>query len=653
MKSVVFKHLSIQNWRAQNKSIAFGKEETIISGRNASGKSTTWDAILWLFTGYDSLDRMNYQLFDNRVIPTKETSTPASVELTFSIDDTEYRLKRTAEMGWVRKRGASEYEKKPSDDYKFEIDGVEVSSSSYKEFIESNFCPIDKLKFILNIDYYKSLDWKELRKHFADIIGEVKREDYVGDLSAAFALIDRYGSIDAARDYLKSQRTPLRNSIGDGSSRGTKDVELETLISTLPDISGVPAAESKLAEIKKSLDEIDKAMTGQSEHIRPILEKRTEIQKEIYVMKNELADKKDAYEADYRKRLNELRRAVDEINSDNERIRKKKKKKKTKIEEASMTLESEKRKLLALNAKRENLLERNEEVKARQFTDENCPYCGQPLPEDKMEEAKIRFEKEKENMHNIIVAEGRANNLEIEKCKSAINECEEIIARGYVPAPFKDTDTEKSKLADFEALYIPFEETDEYRDKDAEIRLKIASMPEVPDVGSAELTARKQSLYDEMSECAKLVSVKFAYNKQKERIETLKQDIRDTAEQLAKIEGTLAEIDEVERQKAEIIRKRTSALFHYCEVTMEERRKDGSMAPACNILIDGVMAQVANTASKIKAGADISNAFSLYFGLNMPLIIDNRERVDASYDFRHEGRQLIEMRHTDSDFIVA
>ena len=86
---------------------------------------------------------------------------------------------------------------------------------------------------------------------------------------------------------------------------------------------------------------------------------------------------------------------------------------------------------------------------------------------------------------------------------------------------------------------------------------------------------------------------------------------------------------------------------------MEERRKDGSMAPACNILIDGVMAQVANTASKIKAGADISNAFSLYFGLNMPLIIDNRERVDASYDFRHEGRQLIEMRHTDSDFIVA
>ena len=141
MKEISIKTLELSNWRAQNRKITFSAM-TEIEGRNESGKSTTKDAMLWLLTGYDSEDRFNYQLFDTTREYTQETSVPAYVEASFNIDNIDYTLKRCARQGWVRKRNSTNYEKKPTDDYSFFIDGVEVSSGEYTRFVEASFCPI-------------------------------------------------------------------------------------------------------------------------------------------------------------------------------------------------------------------------------------------------------------------------------------------------------------------------------------------------------------------------------------------------------------------------------------------------------------------------------------------------------------------------------
>ena len=131
----------------------------------------------------------------------------------------------------------------------------------------------------------------------------------------------------------------------------------------------------------------------------------------------------------------------------------------------------------------------------------------------------------------------------------------------------------------------------------------------------------------------------------------MKEDIKNTANELAKLEGILDKIDDMEKQKAEIIRKKVSSLFSFCDIEMEERTKDGTMTPCCNIIVDGVKFQVANTASKIIAGIDISNAFSKFYQLNMPLIVDNRERLDENVNLNFD-RQLIELKVSDNDFSV-
>lgn len=650
MKNINFKRLTLTDWRAQNKIIDFD-DHTRISGRNASGKSSVWDAILWLFTGYDSFDRSNYQLFDNKIIPNKETSKPASVELSLLIDGYEYKIKRSAEMGWIRPRGAASYEKKPSDDYTFEIDGVSVPSATYKEFIENNFCSVDKLKFILNIDYYLMLDWRELRKQFADIIGDIKDSDYVGDFSDIFELISRYGNIDSAKEYIKIQRKPMRDAIGDSSVKGTKIVELETLESTLPDISGYDAAVKSMEKIKSDIANIDNEIAGRSDAIRPLIEQRNQQIAEISQLKSDLNTARIKYDSDQKAEIYKIENELSSINNENARISEINRSSRIRIEDAKRGLDSAQNKLKTLQEYREMLLEQNREVKALRFENDKCPYCGQTLPEDKLEESKASFDKEKEAKHKRIVAEGQRNNEEIERCKQYIEEYQKTINNGFTEQPVKDKSILEAKLADLKASFIPYEQSIGYKEKMAVIAEKEANITVIPNVDTEDLQQRKKELYAEQENLFEIVNNKKIYDKQKLRIYDLKEDIKNTANELAKLEGILDKFDNMEKQKAEIIRKKVSSLFSFCDIEMEERKKDGTMTPCCNIIVDGVKVQVANTASKIMAGIDISNAFSKFYQLNMPLIVDNRERLDENVNLNFD-RQLIELKVSDNDFSV-
>ena len=111
MKEIKLKKLTLQDWRAQNKVVEF-TDNTEIIGYNKSGKSSVYNGFLWLLTGCDDMDRSNYNLFDNTIEQTHDTSKIASVEGVFEVDGVEYTLKRTAEIGWTRKKGRDEWERK-------------------------------------------------------------------------------------------------------------------------------------------------------------------------------------------------------------------------------------------------------------------------------------------------------------------------------------------------------------------------------------------------------------------------------------------------------------------------------------------------------------------------------------------------------------
>ena len=653
MKEIRIKTLELSNWRAQNKKITFSGR-TVISGRNRSGKSTTKDALLWLLTGYDSEDRYNYQLFDTTVEATKENSVPAYVEVVFDIDGMEYTLKRMAEMGWSRPRGSDTYVKKTTDDYSFFRDGVALSSGDYMRFVESVFGPVQYLKFILNINYYMLLDWKALRTAFSEVIGEVNDSDYTGDYTEISQLLATYKSLDVIKEYLKQRRTPLRDSVGTAERKGSLSIEIETMRDNLPDVSEADRDSERFIEIETMILSIDKEMAGAADALQPYVERRRKETADIMKMRDDLSRREQEYEQSFRNTITDIDREIHNINAENYLNRNQQERDKQDIAGNERRLEELALDIKRLQDRRKTLLEENRRCLEQEFSGDKCSYCGQELPADMLEDARRLFEAEKEREHQEIVARGKRNNMEMERVKKEMEDISkmngELAAKGY-PAS-KDTAVLDRKKQELLGSHVPFQETEEYAIMTKRIQQAEESLTEIPEADTSALRKKKEALLAEYRACSEKAGMISERDRMERRIADKEQDLKRSAVELAQIEGQLAKAEEMEREKAEIVRTRVKKFFSWCDVQMEQRQKNGGTAPACNIILEGVPSQVSNTASKMLIGIDISNAFCRYLDTSLPMIVDNMESMDDGYDMNPEGRQEIFLARRDNDFMV-
>lgn len=653
MKEIRIKTLELSNWRAQNKKITFSGR-TVISGRNRSGKSTTKDALLWLLTGYDSEDRYNYQLFDTTVEATKENSVPAYVEGVFDIDGMEYTLKRMAEMGWSRPRGSDTYVKKTTDDYSFFRDGVALSSGDYMRFVESVFGPVQYLKFILNINYYMLLDWKALRTAFSEVIGEVNDSDYTGDYTEISRLLATYKSLDVIKEYLKQRRTPLRDSVGTAERKGSLSIEIETMRDNLPDVSEADRARERCIEIETMMLSIDKEMAGAADALQPYVERRRKETADIMKMRDDLSRREQEYEQSFRNAITDIDREIHNVNAENNLNRNQQERDKQDIAANERRLGELALDIKRLQDRRKMLLEENRRCLEQEFSGDKCSYCGQELPADMLEDARRLFEAEKEREHQEIVARGKRNNMEMERVKKEMEDISkmngELAAKGYPAA--KDTaglDRQKQELL---GSHVPFRESEEYAIMTKRIQQAEESLTEIPEADTSALRKKKEALLAEYRACSEKAGMISERDRMERRIADKEQDLKRSAVELAQIEGQLAKAEEMEREKAEIVRTRVKKFFSWCDVQMEQRQKNGGTAPACNIILEGVPSQVSNTASKMLIGIDISNAFCRYLDTSLPMIVDNMESMDDGYDMNPESRQEIFLARRDNDFMV-
>lgn len=645
MKKVTFERLTLTDWRAQKRTICF-KDRNIIRGKNESGKSTTWDAIMWVLTGYDSLDRSNYDLFDNRISYTRENSTPAIVELVMTIDGNSYTLRREAKIGWIRSRGETEYTRKGSDDYSFFIDGVEVSAKNYREFIETNLCPVEKLKFILNIGFYEMIDWKTLRSHFADIIGDVKESDFSSDFSEVFESLKKY-TVDALKERIRNEYNPLRIQV-----RDVLPQTIEVLTANLPDISQVEYAKNHVLECRAKIEELDRRMSDASKSLQPYVEKREKEMRLIEQIKSEINEKRIKYETETNRKIAEIQAKVDSVDSSNEIIARLNRENADAFERLHRTREELSRRLDSMKSEIESLREENKAIKEKVFTAEKCSFCGQELPENMLDKLKQDFLKEKETRHQAIVKRGLELKEAIGKAESEIREIDARIEKGFETKPLQEKESLMEELQKARHSSVPFEMTSEYATLNDKVSGLTSALTEIPKIDTSEIEAKKKEIMEEMSRYTEIASCRKEFDRQMSVIETKRTELKNGTIKLAELEGFANKLIRMEKEKAEIIKNRISSLFSVCTVEMEEMKKDGTKIPACNIYINGVKAQVSNTANKMKAGMDISDAICKAYGINMPLIVDNAERLDKDNSAISTDRQLIMMRVEDVPFTM-
>ena len=136
-------------------------DRTVISGMNASGKSTIFDAWSWLLFGKDSLGNADFQIKtldeNGNVIEKVEHEVYGEIEINGSITT----LKRVLRENWVKPRGQG-YEYLKGNETKCFFDDIPLSVTEYQKRINEI---VDEIlfKLITNTNYFHSLKKEDRR----------------------------------------------------------------------------------------------------------------------------------------------------------------------------------------------------------------------------------------------------------------------------------------------------------------------------------------------------------------------------------------------------------------------------------------------------------------------------------------------------------
>ena len=640
MKKVILKKISVQNFRSKSFEFEFG-ERNEIRGKNRSGKSSVKNAFFWLLTGADDLDRANYNLFDTTIVHTKENSVPTIVTAVLMIDDVEYEISRTAKIGWTRKRGNDEYERKASDDYSFSIDGIERSATEFKSWIEDTFAPVDMLKCMINTQHflYNIDDWKVQRKYLANIAGEITNEDFEGDYTELFAQFSKY-TAEQLRERLKTLLTPLKKALGTESTKGEKVVELEVLQKNLVSLDEIENAEKELSELKSMRDEIQAKIGGKKSPIDEASAKRAQALALVEAKETEIKEARKKHDTKQQAEVTKLESQLSNIEAQNEAIRRQNDNGKKAFERKKQTLADDTKIVEKLKNRLEELREENKAIKSREFDGYNCTYCGAPLDEAKVEELKAKFEERKHKDRDNNKAEGLQARHRLETAQADLDVLQKEVDKGFTPAELVSEGDLRERIQQRRAAFPPFEDSEEYKTLSEELENLKNSVPGIPVVDTSEFDKELNEVNAKIEAASNKAGLRAQYTKQKKQIEDVQSDMKKMAQERAQWEKIEQQLAAYEQEKADIVGKRVNKFFDKCKVSMFSEKKDGSLAPNCVITMDGRRSSTLNKEGTITAGIDVSDAFCRFYGLNMPLFIDDNESL-SDENYVSSERQVI------------
>lgn len=608
-KKIVLKSIKLQNWSSINSVVEFCEGRTIIKGMNKVGKSSIMNAWRWLLTSrVDAIHPANYKLFDKRFPLTPETP-EAIVEAVVDINGCEYILTRKAKAAFVKG------EKAPSDKYTTLIDKVEYTATQFNEWLDANIAPVAMLPFCIDGIFFATLceeDKKKGRKVLEAIVGEITQDDFVGDYSLIADMLAKL-PIEKVLEKTKAEISEL------DKSAVRLPIEIETKENIVASWTTSGDIEAEIESKKKRIAELDEIINKGNDPA--VVAKRSEIFAEISRRELNLEDRRNSYNAQHIAEVNAVKSLIKASNDSNRAIAERNLLAKQEFERAEKSLKFEKASLENLKSRRNTLLSRRNDIMARVFSDDKCVYCGQELPDDKLNEAKARFSKQKNDDLAFVVADGKNTATQIADCEARIAKLEGVISRGYNVESEVSVDALHEELASIESNFKPYNTTDEYAALRKDIDDLKATLPETMDF--TPIIAEKASVTKELQELLEKNGSKSQYNALLSDIEALRGQLRDIGNEKAYKLGVKAKCEEWIEERASIISNRVNSKLTTCSIQMFSLQKNGEQVPDCVILdSNGVEYGKTNTAERLSINIELQRMFLLHFGIELPTFVD-------------------------------
>lgn len=641
MRVVKIKKIELVNFRGLNLVVTPKNIETKFYGLNGVGKSSIAEACSWLFSGYTNSNSVkNYNLYDNTKPLTHET--PATkVIADVEINGIVTTLERSAKPSFVRKRGTNTYEKSSSDTYTYAIDNIDTSVSDFQSWIETQTgVPSDMLVYCIDGSYFSVLsitDKNKARKVLENIVGEVKFSDLKGDYTELELAMAKGFTLE----QVTSQQKELRKKYEE--SMEMIDLKIKSKEEDLATLRQTPFStiENEIAEKKSSIEDIDKAILGKAESIKPILGERDRIFDLINSKTLKLNEGRNTYLNKFSALKNDILRQINNVRADNDSIKQRNEEKARQYDALGRDIEAMKKMLEALSKEREMLVADKDVLKAQVFTDDKCVYCGQGLPADMIEEKRKQFNESKTKQLEVIIAKGKNVKERIENLQKDIQVKSDEHSKGFKVEPYISLDELNAKYDEVVQSYVPYEETDEYKIVFNEIETLKNSLPEMPDNDTDALTNVKKSLIEDLEKLNRQLGRKDDCLKIEREIEELLADKRSCANKQSEVEGMLQMIQDYTEEKANYVSNKINDKLEVAKIEMFRTQKDGTLAPDCVVRNKkGVMYATANGAQKILLNIDLQQMFCEHFGVVMPIFVDECSMFSPSLEPKFETQNF-------------
>lgn len=596
-----------------------------ITGRNKLGKTTVYDAFLWLLFGKNSAGETKFTIKPTNL----PVETENSVEADFTVDGKPLTLKKVYASKYVKTTG--EYKSSELECY---INSVPKKIREYEAEI-AKIIGEEQFKLLTNPKHFaENLDWKKRREILFSLAGSRTERELASD-NPIFSEIETDLESHSSTDLLKIVTSQVKSN----SERiNVLPKLINENVSNLSGRSENPAdVENKIADLRNKSSELSEEIgkltvwnPKESAEYKETAEKLNALELENANFRNEQKNK----EREARKELSELE---------------------NQLTAAMIDLDNANSDIRCCEKDRLDIISDNNRLKALEWNgDTVCPTCGQAIPQDRIDKAKADFNADITARYDRNIQ--RMTNM----CKRLDDATEkrDLFSKKVSKIENEISEIKRNLPVSVEVFNLP-----DYERQASKLKNQLSELALKPNPNMN----RIYDLHRQIEDISKKIDDKTIVlnalkldERTNSRISELKAEQMKLRGEQAKLQCKLDTVNDFIRYKVDIVTETVNGMFKIAKFKLFEPNKTNDGLTECceAVAFDADRYGDINTAGKILVGIDIISTLSERYGLAVPLFVDNIDGLDSiSYNALLESvsdkMQLITLRVSDNDKLTV
>ena len=594
--------LLIRNFKGTSElKIEFDGHNAKIYGDNGTGKTSLYDAFMWVLFGKDSQGKASFSLKPT-VNGEEQHNLEHTVSLALAVDGLSYEFTRTMTEKYVKGTFTGH-------ETKFWVNDVPKKAGEYSAKV-ADIVDEKIFMWLTNADSFLSQKKPDIRATLlkmsgADINAHLNTEDE--DINF---LLNECFKRNVTPEEIKSTAT-TRLSLYKKETDGIVP-RIDEVKRSMPAYQDWEALQQMIDQEKQEISDLTVKINNAKYNDNSV--ERSELLNQRNQIKSAL--------------LNSLNQTMTDLNTERRTLTKQYENVYSEIRAAEAqlislpTIESLQAQIDGHRTEFNRIQKLINDAKDRSSA--TCKECGQTLPEGKLEEIKKETIKGLVYLSNAEVTESHRIKALVEQVTPIREKNTALIEELNPKREQIDYDIIKidKKIESFTASFKTVEETESIK----EIDLKLSTLNDGPavDTSTAEeyLHIVKKALEVHQAELAK----KDQIEKSNARIAEIQARARELASLSAAEQRIKDAYDKYMRLQAEAVTDKINSMFKYIKFRLFDIQINGGLVDDCTPTVNGVDLYLgASRSERIRAGLDIINALQASYGVTGPVFVDNSE----------------------------